>query len=414
MKPSRDDDANNRRGLVLGLLVAASFLNYFDRQTLSVLKTTLKADFAFDDAGYALLVNAFTISYAVAYVASGWVVDRFGARFAMTAFVALWSLATVGCGVVSSFLGLLVFRLLLGLFEPGLHPVIIRAGTTLTPEKGRGLFMTTASLGGSIATITAVPLISALALHWHWRLAFLVPGVLGLGLALFWWRMYREPVVVLAHGEKIVAPKLAWSQLWRTRALWGVVLARFVSDPVWYFCLFWMPGYLQEQKGLSLGQLGNIGWIPFFGGTALTLLFMVLSDRCGHRFGVDGRKRLIIATSFLGLLCLLIPASTSTAAVVGLFTLVTFTCKAWLSSLAPIIAATFPAGNVAGVYGIAGAFGAVGAMFFNDLVGRAATALQPGTIFFVMSLLHPCAAVLLHLLVRGKTAPLADLIPNAS
>lgn len=396
------------RWTVLALLIAASFLNYFDRQTLSVLKTTLKGAFSFDDAEYAQLVNAFTITYAVAYIVSGWVVDRWGGRIAMTVFVAGWSLVTVGCGLATEFWMLLVFRALLGVFEPGLHPVIIRAGTALVPEGGRGMFMTVASLGGSIATVAAVPAISALALHGSWRTAFIVPGALGVALAAVWWLVYRDPAgwrgldPGSAAGDVRSKPTLSWPQLWRTRALWGVLGARFVSDPVWYFCLFWMPGYLQEAKGLSLGTLGSVGWIPFFSSMLLTLAFMAWSDRRAHRTGVRGRKQLVIATAALGPLCLLIPNVSATWAVVLLFCLVMFTCKAWLSSLAPIIAGSFPGGNVATIYGIAGACGAFGAMLFNAFIGHASTALPPWVLFAVMALLHPCAALVLHLCVRPR------------
>ncbi len=391
------------RWIVLCLLVASSFLNYFDRQTVSVLKTTLKEVFAIDDAGYALILNVFTGGYAVAYVISGWIVDRVGARLAMTLFIAGWSIVTVGCGLSTEFWMIILFRLMLGLFEPGIHPVIIRSATLLTKEGGRGVFMTIASMGGNIATVIAVPVISYLSIVANWRLTFVIPGILGLIVASLWWRHYREEPCEIIAASPIVtaAPNLSWPSLWRQKALWGVVLARFVSDPVLYFCMFWMPGYLQEAKKLTMSQLGAVGWIPFLSSTVLGLGFVAISDRCGHRYGVRGRKLLVSVAAFFGPLCLFIPHTTSVATAIILFSLISVVCIAWVSSLAPIISAIFPAGNVASVWGIAGAFGAAGAIIMNYVVGQATKLLEPGTIFVIMSVLHPCAAVILNLLVRN-------------
>src|SRR5688500_8439988 len=110
------------RWLLLTLLLAASFLNYFDLQALSVLKATIKGDLSLTDVDYALLVNAFTGCYALAYLGSGWLVDRFGPKKALTVFVGVWSLATVGCGFARSLVSLAFLRGMLGLAEPGLHP----------------------------------------------------------------------------------------------------------------------------------------------------------------------------------------------------------------------------------------------------------------------------------------------------
>lgn len=395
------------RWLILLLLLAAGFFNYFDRQTLSVLKTTLKTEFAMGDADYALIVNVFTACYACAYIGSGWVVDRFGPRAALTAFISLWSLATVGCGFARSWIQFSFLRGLLGLAEPGLYPVTIRVSTVWMEDKGRGFFMSLASLGSTVANIVAVPTIVWLALHFHWRLAFVLPGVLGLLVAGAWWWFYRDPdkSIAPAAAEPASVPAaspLPWARLWRHRGLWGIVLSRLVSDPVWYFCLFWMPGYLQESKHISVQQLGFVGWIPFAAANVGGLLFSALSDYRARRDGLRGRKRLVMASALFGPLCLLIPHTPSLALTLALFCVVAVVCNAWLGSLGPIIAEIFPVGNVASVWGIAGAFGATGAVAFNYIIGHATETLGAGTLFVIMGFLHPCAAVILHFLVRSK------------
>ncbi|HEY0947540.1 MAG TPA: MFS transporter, partial [Opitutaceae bacterium] len=168
------------RWVILALLFCAGYLNQFDRQTVSVLKTTLKLDFGIDDAGYAILVNAFTVCYAIAYIGSGWVVDRIGPKRALSLFIFFWSLVTVGCGLAHAFWLMILLRGLLGLAEPGLFPVTIRTATVWAEDKGRGFFMALGTIGTSIGGITAVPIIAWLTIHLHWRWAFVLPGVLGL------------------------------------------------------------------------------------------------------------------------------------------------------------------------------------------------------------------------------------------
>lgn len=400
---------SRRVWFTLALLFAASFLNYLDRQTLSVLKPTIKAEFGLDDSGYAVLVNVFTFCYAGAYIGSGWVVDRIGTRLSLTLFMVAWSAATIGCGFAST-LGLFtVFRALLGVSEPGNFPASMRAAALWYPLDRRAFLMSIGGAGGTLGAIAAPPLIAWLATTYSWRVAFVVPGALGLVLAAVWWGYYRDPAATAGGREveatvsrEAPAAALTWPQLWRQRSTWGIVLARFVSDPVWYFCLFWMPGYFQEQKGLSLEQAGRVGWIPFLAANLGALACAAFSDRLGRRLGdpLRARKRLLIAASLLGPLAIAIPHVPHLAATVLLLSIVGIICLTWLQLLGPILADSFPAGNVASVWAIAGAFGATGAMIFNFSIGRVSTVLGGERLFLIMGCLHPIAALLLVMLVR--------------
>ena len=393
------------RWTLLALLFGASFFNYFDRQTVSVLKTTLKGEFRIDDAGYALMVNAFTFCYAVAWMLSGWVVDKFGGRVSLAVFIVVWSVATVLGGLATSFWFLIAMRALLGLAEPGIHPVILRTAAMWTEEKGRGVFITLATMGGNIATVIAVPAITFIALNIHWRVVFVAPGLIGLVLAFLWLRVYRERPITDAPATKdskfpAVLTEMSWIELWHQPALWGIVLARLASDPVWYFCIFWMPGYLQEVKGFTMEQLAMVGWIPFLVGNVFAFAYAALSDRVGAKSGARGRKRLVTLFTVLSPVCLLIPHTDSVTATIVAFSVVAVLCVAWLSALAPIIAATFSVKNVASVWGIAGAFGAGGAIVMNYVVGQASKWVDPSILFIVFAMLHPLAAILLNVFLR--------------
>jgi ACS family hexuronate transporter-like MFS transporter len=322
-------------------------------------------------------------------------------------FVTVWSLATVGCGFATTFTAFAICRGLLGLAEPGNQPVTIRALTLWVPIERRGFTMSLVGAGGTVGSILAAPLIAWLATDLSWHSAFVIPGLVGLVIAAAWWMIYRHPPT---RGARIdggeteipVVPALPWNRLWRQRSLWGIVFARFISDPVWYFCLFWMPGYFQEQRGLTLEQAGKIGWIPFCAASVGAISLATWSDRLGRSLGdpFRARKRLLGLLALLGPITILVPHLPSLAATVAVLCVVAVVCLAWLSMLGPLVADTFPAGNVASVWSAAGAAGALGAILFNHQVGQITTKLGVTTMFSILGGLHLVAAAILLTLVR--------------
>lgn len=399
--PGSPDVSSRRFFIIVGLLFAASFLNYLDRQTLSVLKPTIKAGFGLDDSGYAILVNAFTFTYAAAYIAAGWAVERLGLRLALTLAIGGWSLATIGCGLARSFFVLAAFRAALGVLEPAHFPAFVRAMTLWAEPARRATWMSVCSAGGTLGAIAAVPLIAWLANVYSWHAAFIAPGLIGLVLAWLWWTIYRDPEKP-AVTSTAPATTLPWPQLWRQRALWGIVLARFISDPVWYFCLFWMPGYFQEQRGLSLSESGSVGWIPFMAANLGGLGAAMLSDRLARRLGnpQKARVRLLSCAALFGPLAILTPHMPGLGLTIGVLSVVGIVCLTWLFVLGPLVGDTFPAGNVASVWAIAGAFGATGAIIFNHQVGQLTSTLGIERMFLLLGLLHPLAAVVLLALIK--------------
>lgn len=193
-----------------------------------------------------------------------------------------------------------------------------------------------------------------------------------------------------------------WRQLWGTKSLWGILLIRFISDPVWYFCLFWLPGYLQEESGLSLAQVGMFGWIPFLIADLGAIGTSAWSDKLVRRGYAPLRARKIMLTTLacLAPLCALTPFLNSAAATLIVFSLVALACLSWLWTLSVVIAEVFPVKNVASVLGIAGGFGAFGAVLFNYFVGQLMGTIGTDKIFFVMAFLHPIAVLILWTIVK--------------
>lgn len=400
---------HRRRWLILAIIFVAIVLNYVDRQIVSVLKPTLKSEFGFDDRGYALLVNVFTVGYAAMYPVAGWLVDRFGARPVLLVGIVSWSLACMGAGLTRSFAAFAAFRGVLGLSEPTAFPAQLRVVTTWFPGSLRATANSISVAGGTFGSIIAPPLVAWLALSFNWHAAFLVPGALGLLVAVLWWAVYRDPPPEI---QKEVAAGLAtdvgqaftWGKLWSTRTLWAILAIRFISDPVWYFCLFWLPGYLQENSGLTLAQVGMVGWIPFLVADVGAIGTAAWSDRMVRRgiAPLNARKRMLTAVAFLAPLCALTPHFPHPAATLFIFSLVAMACLSWLFSLSVVIAESFPIRNAASVLGIAGGCGAAGAVVFNTFVGEMMTSFGPARVFAAMALLHPLAVIILWTLVRPE------------
>ena len=397
-----------RRWIILAIIFAAIALNYIDRQILSILKPTLKSEFGFDDRGYALLVNAFTVCYAAMYPIAGWLVDRFGARLVMLTGILIWSAACIGAGLTRALAPFAVFRGLLGLAEPTAFPAQLRVVTTWFPGSLRATANSVSVAGGTFGAVVAPPLIAWLALSFNWHAAFLVPGAVGLAIAIAWYFVYRDPPEDLLAQTAATAgdheTQFTWPQLWRTRTLWGILLIRFISDPVWYFCLFWLPGYLQENSGLTLAQIGKVGWIPFLAADLGGIASAAWSDRMVRRGTAPllARKRMLTVMAMLAPLCVLTPHLPHPAATLAIFSLVAAAALSWLFSLSVVIAETFPIRNGASVLGIAGGCGAAGAVVFNTYVGEMMSTLGPARVFAAMAFLHPVAAVILWTMTRRE------------
>jgi ACS family hexuronate transporter-like MFS transporter len=349
------------------------------------------------------------------YPIAGWLADRFGARLLMFVGILGWSTACLGCGLSSTLGQLILFRGALGLFEPIAFPAQLRVVTVWFPGTLRATANSLCVAGSSVGALVAPPLVAWIALNEGWHAAFIVPGTIGLALAMLWIGIYRDPplqVVETTIGAAACDPRAAftWPQLWATRSLWGILLCRFLTDPVWYFCLFWLPGYLQEQSGLSLKQVGMVGWIPFLAADLGGVGSAAWSDYLVRRGTAPLRARKIMLTSVAAIVPVvaLTPHAPHAAGVLLIFGVVGAVCLSWLFSLSVVIAETFPAENVGSVLGIAAGFGAAGAVVFNTYIGAAMETIGPAPIFTTMAILHPLAAIILWTTAhpeRARTKP---------
>lgn len=405
------------RWMIVGLLFLATAINYIDRQTLSVLSPLLRKELGLSEADYSNVVSAFLLSYLVMYTVSGRLIDRVGARFGATACVLWWSVATMLTAVARGPFSLAAFRFLLGVGEPGIFPAGLKVCGEWFPRRMRALATGLYSSGVSVGAIIATPLVAWIALKWGWRAAFVLPGLVGLIWIPFWLWLYRTPEQhpcvtpeerAMLAGEAPAGERKSWKELLRQRKIWGLVLPRLASDPVWYFYLFWLPDYFQRIRHLSLAEIGIYGWIPFLFADFGSVGGGALSDALIRRGWTTPRARFAVL-AMVGILApfgALVGFIDSTAGAIAVTCLIAFLCQAWSTNIATLAADLSDRAETGTIMGMMGTAGGLGGMAFAQVLGFVIAALGYSSAFCLAAVLHPIAAISLFLLLRpwlGKT-----------
>ena len=407
------------RWWIVGLLLLSSVINYVDRQALSVLARTIQDDLGLSDIGYARVVQAFLLTYTISYLVSGRITDRLGTRASMAVFIIWWSLANVGTAFSMSLLTLGMWRMLLGIGEPGNWTVGPKALSEWFPARERGLAYGIFTMGATIGATVAPPLIAWLALSYGWRGAFVITGVLGLLWVVPWLWLYRPPHEHprLTDAERLIVPpapvassarqpgaeRVLWRTLLTQRDTWLLLGTRVLTDPVWYFYLFWFPKYLTDVRGLSLIELGRVAWVVYLAADLGALAGGWLSGRLidRGRQPIAARKtvlRLAATTILVGPLVAWTPSVPLALLLAGG---VALSQLAWQVTIGALIVDRYPPASVATAFGIIAAGSGFGGMISTGAVGYLVTHYSYVPIFVGMAALHPLALVLIWF-VRGE------------
>ncbi|MCX6592930.1 MAG: MFS transporter [Acidobacteria bacterium] len=405
----------NLRWIVAGLLFTATVINYIDRQTLSVVAPMLTKELNLSPIAYSNILTAFLAAYTAMYLGSGYLVDRWGTRVSLSVFMVWWSISNMLHALVTGAFSLGVFRFLLGIGEPGNFMAAIKATSEWYPAKERALISGFVNAGAAVGAIIATPCVTFLALTYGWRSAFVVTGALGFIWLATWLVFYYVPekhpritdtertLVMEGRPSAAVAIKTRWLDLLKIRQTWGLLLARFFSDPVWWFYLFWLPKYLVEQRGFTMVEMGLLAWLPY------------LSADVGSIFGgwfsgfLIRRKWEVLRARSAGMLpfALLMPLSivvaftTSRPLCLALICVVTFAHMAWKTNIMTVTNDIYPVRVVGSVSGIVAFGNGLGGTLFTLLTGQIVQAFGYETIFVLMGCMHPLAYFLFQLLVRG-------------
>ena len=413
----------NLRWWIVGLLFLSSVINYIDRQTLSILARAIQNDLGMSDLDYAGVVQLFLIAYTVTYLFAGRITDWLGTRVSLAAFIIWWSVANMLTGLSRSAFSLGAFRFLLGIGEPGNYTASPKAVSEWFPPKERGLAIGIYTTGATIGATIAPPLIAFLATTYGWRAAFVTTGALGLLWVIPWLWLYHPPrqhpriteaeLATVEANDAVAAARAEadgtasqinnltergrWALLLGRRETWLLLLSRVLTDPVWYFYLFWFPKYLSDQRGLSLLEVGRIAWIVYLAADIGSLLGGWASGALIKRGmnTISARKRVMIVAACLLPLSPLVALAPSIYVALFVASIAAFAHLAWQVTLGVLIVDLYPQRLIATVFGVVAAGSGFGGLVSTGIVGRLVTDYSYTPVFVLMGVLHPLALVLI-------------------
>ncbi len=410
----------NLRWYVLALLFTATVLNYVDRQVLSIVAPVLTKELAISQIEYSNIVQAFLLAYTLMYVGSGILVDRWGTRASLAVFIAWWSLANMLHGAARSAMQLGIFRFLLGVGEPGNFMTAVRVTSEWYPPKEKALVLGFVNAAAAVGAVIAAPLVAWITLAHGWRAAFVATGALGFVWLPAWLILYRLPEKhpwitpqelnyireENLRQDQAVKQQIRWIELFRYRQTWGLLVAKFISDPVWWFYLFWLPKYLAEQRGFTIAEIGMLAWLPYLfadlGSVAGGFLSGYLIKR--HWPVMKARAAVMLPFALVMPLSLVIAYTPSSALALVIICLVVCCHMGWKTNLMTLTNDVYPTRIVGSVAGIIAFGSGLGGTLFTNLTGRVVEHFSYNAIFVIMGFLHPVAYILFRLLVKGPLA----------
>ena len=388
------------RWTICGLLFLAATINYVDRQVIGILKPTLQAQFGWTEIDYGDIVFAFQMAYAIGYLFAGRVMDLLGIKRGFALALTIWSLAAIGAAAVPRFgpaaavllgtvgltysasvAGFIVVRFVLGLGESGNFPAAIKTVAEWFPQRERafatGLFNAGTNIGAVITPMT-VPFITA---RFGWTWAFVLTGVLGFGWLVAWMTIYERPDrhprlrdaerAFICSDPPVPATHMPWVSLIGYRQTWSFAAAKFLTDPIWWMYLFWLPDFFSRNYGLSLLELGPpiiviyvVADIGSVGGGWLSSLMI----RRG--WSVNAARKTAMLICAVAVIPIIAAASVKNMwAAVALISLATAAHQGWSANLFTLASDMFPRQAVGSVVGLGGFAGAVGGMLIAKVTG---------------------------------------------
>src|SRR5215204_3342266 len=284
----------NRRWLICALLFFAATINYVDRQVIGILKPTLQAEFGWTEVAYGWIVFSFQTAYAIGLLLVGRMMDRLGTKIGFALSIVVWSVAAIGhafaigigvatfgiaAGIMTAFgydaatsflsasvLGFIIARFILGLGEAGNFPASIKTVAAWFPKKERALATGIFNSGTNIGALATPLLVPLIVVYWGWYEAFIITGAIGFLWLLAWLVMYRRPeehpslskaeLDYIQSDPQEPAVRVPWSRLFPHRQTWAFAAGKFLTDPIWWVYLFWLPDFLNKQHGLDLKTFG--------------------------------------------------------------------------------------------------------------------------------------------------------------
>jgi ACS family hexuronate transporter-like MFS transporter len=421
------------RWTICAMLFVATTINYMDRQVLSILKPFLNGQVRvlhplihgwpttehtinMNDIQYGYVVWAFQVAYALGVIFAGRLVDRLGCRRGYPIVTGIWSLAAMSHALVQSVAGFGVARFFLGLGESGNFPAAIKATAEWFSPRERALATGIFNSGAGVGAILAPFIVPRVMEHFGWRASFLVTGLFSAAWIVWWSIRYHKPRVAIDVSREAVTPPvaaIAWWKLLRFRQTWAFVLGKFLTDPVWWFYLFWLPGYFNSRFKLDLSHIGTPLIVVYVVSTIGSVMGGWL-PRGYMRLGLPLKNARLV--TMLTCACLVVPITFagglhSEWTAVGLLCIATSAHQGWSANIFTTVSDMFPAEYVGTVVSFGQVGGAVGGAIFALVAGHILQFTHSYVSLFVFSgSAYLVALGLLRLLAPGlKRAQLETL-----
>ncbi|MDQ2922633.1 MAG: MFS transporter [Acidobacteriota bacterium] len=371
------------RWVICALLFFATTINYIDRQVLGILATdeNFKRTIGWNEAEYGYVTTAFQAAYAIGLLLVGYLMDRFGTRKGFSFAIVFWSIAAMGHALARSALSFGAARFALGLGEAGNFPASIKTVAEWFPKKERALATGIFNSGSNVGAIVAPLAVPFIAVTYGWQWAFIITGMLGFLWLVFWLMVYRRPeehpklspaeLAYILSDPAEPTTKIPWARLLPHRQTWAFAIGKFLTDPVWWVYLFWLPKFLHTNYGLNITQIGlplvtiyvaaDIGSI---GGGWLSGAFI----RRG--WSVNRARKSAMLICALAVVPIVFAARASNLWVaVGLVSLAAAAHQGWSANIFTMASDMFPRRAIGSVVGIGGMAGSIGGMLIATTVG---------------------------------------------
>ncbi len=374
----------NFRWTVVALLFFATTINYIDRQVIGLLKPALTLEFGWDNTTFGYVNGMFQFFYAIGLLLFGRIIDRLGTKPGYTISIIFWSVAAMGHALAKSTFGFIVARSALGLGESGNFPAAIKAVAEWFPKKERALATGIFNSGANIGAVVAPIMVPWILGSYGWREAFIITGALGFIWLVLWLIYYEIPSrkknlskaeFGFIHSDSDAnedhTKRSSWAQLLRVRQTWAFVIGKFLTDPIWWFFLFWLPGYFNETFKLDLTEPGwplvVVYTATTFGSIGGGYLSSYLIRKGWPVFKARKRAMLIFAIA-------VVPIMTARYfdnmwIIVALISLAAAAHQAWSANIFTTASDMFPRKAVSSVVGIGGMAGSIGGILFQPFVG---------------------------------------------
>jgi len=404
------------RWTICGLLFFATTINYLDRNILGILAPTLQKEIGWTPIEYGYIGTTFQAAYAIGLVVFGWFVDKYGTKIGYAISITGWSIAAMAHALASTVFGFGVARFFLGLSESGNFPSAIKATAEWFPKKERALATGIFNSGANIGAVVASAVVPWLTVTFGWQYAFVATGATGFVWLILWIAFYEKPeaakrvsreemAYILSDSPEPVSEKVPWLQLLNYRQTWAFVVGKFLTDPIWWFYLYWLGLYLNNNFGVTLTHLG----LPLIVIYTMTSIGSIgggyLSGAMIKRGMAINRARRITMLIFALLVVPVVTAAniSNMWLAVGIIGLATAAHQGWSANIFTTASDMFPKKVVGSVVGLGSFAGSLGGMIFLTSAGYIVQATGSYMILFII-----CGSV--YLLALGLMTLLTNNI----